>query len=238
MSVQDVVDYVLQSPQNTNPTILKQMIRENSSSSGGGDTFVVHGTVTPPTQEGEEPSLTVQESINDIISAYESNKIVILSIDGHAIKFFCTDCNSSEEFIEFAGYMYGNETNSNIQLTQTKIMYTDGAWVAEDFNASVSTKQGVTIVNATKSGGTTTLDTTASKIASAMSFNEAFIHKKTGSMFNNETKSYRITYIKVAGGAFEIHATDGTDVLKFYASSGTAYPTDEAPSEDSQPAEK
>lgn len=156
MSVQDVVDYVLQSPQNTNPAILKQMIRENSNSSGSGsDIFIVHASVDV---SQDESVVSVTESYDDIASAIQDGKYVLMHVqatDGEGINPNVEIIPLVYSNLEAKELTFSSGTNLNtapgastVSIEQNVMMYMEdsetgeGTWQNLIVHATVDKSQG------------------------------------------------------------------------------------------------
>lgn len=76
MSTKDeIFDYVMHSPENTNPAVLGSMLNGLESEGGGG---IEYFDITYTCEEGGEPS--IDKTSTQILSAYNSGKVVRLIV--------------------------------------------------------------------------------------------------------------------------------------------------------------
>lgn len=72
---EEIFDYVMHSPENTNPAVLGSMLNGLESESGGG---IEYFDITYTCEEGGEPS--IDKTSTQILSAYNSGKVVRLIV--------------------------------------------------------------------------------------------------------------------------------------------------------------
>ena len=75
MSKEQVMDYVMNSPANTNPNVLSGML-DSVAQSGGTSQFVVHGT-----PNAADLTVTTDKTYEEISAAYDSGALVIMKCD-------------------------------------------------------------------------------------------------------------------------------------------------------------
>ena len=79
MSSQEIIDYVMNTPHNTNPAILKQMIEASSSGNGGGTYYIIFADYVD--SSGKEPYTFISDGLYDafvkMISEYVPMSIVL-----------------------------------------------------------------------------------------------------------------------------------------------------------------
>jgi hypothetical protein len=72
MTKKDILDYVMNSPENTNRMVLNDMINELVNSSSGASVFTV--TFTPTNEDWT--AFTADKTIDEIKAAYEEGAII------------------------------------------------------------------------------------------------------------------------------------------------------------------
>lgn len=81
----EVLDYVMNTPGNTNPAILGQMIQRNSGGGGGGSSrLVVHVNHDDNTQTG-----TLDKTWQEIWDAFSAGNPVVILDEGVQGEYYC-----------------------------------------------------------------------------------------------------------------------------------------------------
>lgn len=86
MTKQDIFNYVMHSPYNTNPNQLATMLENLSDGEGGEDMGVIHITIT---MEDNTPVYGTEETAEELITMAEKNYVIAVSnaeMSGTALK--------------------------------------------------------------------------------------------------------------------------------------------------------
>lgn len=75
MTKEEILDYILQTPENTNRRVLSDMLDEFSSGGSGGNSDIFIVTYTD--DENDEGTLTCDKTLAEITAAMEAGKIII-----------------------------------------------------------------------------------------------------------------------------------------------------------------
>lgn len=77
MDDEEIIDYVMNTPENSNPNVLRSMLEELEGSSGGGspgsNVFVLHANVI---QDNVSP--VFEETLDDLLAAVRADKTVFV----------------------------------------------------------------------------------------------------------------------------------------------------------------
>lgn len=106
---------------------------------GGSDTFIVH-VIADYSESEEEPSVTVEEPVDDIFNALSNNRDVVAFVrdkDAEGIVFAGANCmrisyfndsdDSAERVLEFRAPVAIN-TIGNIEQIDTSALFYNGDW--------------------------------------------------------------------------------------------------------------
>ena len=89
MTKQEIINYIMTQPENTNPLVLRDLLTSYANEHGApatdSDFFIIHGYVEEGNGSkggGSTPAFLVRETYEEIAAAIDEDKLIILEYDG------------------------------------------------------------------------------------------------------------------------------------------------------------
>lgn len=130
MEKQDVIDYVMETPMNTNPRILGQMLDELGGSAPSEPVVIMFRGVDGP---GRTPVYTCDTTFEETLALVEKGCVnaITIPVSENAVKTVYTVESFADNFIDFVSMPYKYSTGISVrQLTYT----VDGTIEFDAFN--------------------------------------------------------------------------------------------------------